>query len=87
MLLIFGPRGPIYIGPDVHPGCCVDLTDVTLADKDTNSVLREAIVPKIPEFYEIFSQTGGGVGQPDFISLIQILLSLSNHPFFKDPLI
>ena len=33
-------------------------------------VLREAIVQKIPEFYEIFSQTGGG-GQPDFISLIQ----------------
>ena len=30
---------------------------------------------------------GGGRGQPDFISLIQKLLSLSNHPFFKDPLI
>ena len=27
----------------------------------------------------------GGGGQPDFISLIQKLLSLSNHPYFKDP--
>ena len=49
--------------------------------------LREAILQKIPFFYEILSQTGGGVGLPDFISLIQKLLSLSNHPFFKDPLI
>ena len=32
--------------------------------------LREAIVQKIPEFYEIISQTGRG-GQSDFISLIQ----------------
>ena len=46
---------------------------------------REAIVQKIPEFYEIISQTGRG-GQSDFISLIQKWLSLSNHPFFKDPL-
>ena len=30
----------------------------------------EAIVKKIPEFYEIISQTGRG-GQSDFISLIQ----------------
>ena len=47
-------------------------------------VLREAIVQKIPEFYEIFHKRGG---QPDFISLIQKLLRQSNHPFFKDPLI
>jgi len=33
-------------------------------------VLREAIIQKIPEFYEIISQTGRG-GQSDFISLIQ----------------
>ena len=32
--------------------------------------VREAIVQKIPEFYEIISQTGRG-GQSDFISLIQ----------------
>ena len=32
-------------------------------------MLREAIVQKIPEFYDLFSQSGGG--QPDFISLIQ----------------
>ena len=32
--------------------------------------LREAIVQKILEFYEIISQTGRG-GQSDFISLIQ----------------
>ena len=32
--------------------------------------VREAIVQKIPEFYEIISQTGQG-GQSDFISLIQ----------------
>ena len=44
--------------------------------------LRDAIVQKIPEFYEIFHKRGG---QPDFISLIQKLLSLSNHPSFKDP--
>ena len=31
--------------------------------------LREAILKKIPEFYEFFSQKGGG--QSDFISLIQ----------------
>jgi len=43
--------------------------------------IREAIVQKIPFFYEILSQTGGA-GQPDFISLIQKLLSLSNHPSF-----
>ena len=43
--------------------------------------LREAILQKIPFFYEILSQTGRG-GQPDFISLIQKLLSLSNHPSF-----
>ena len=51
-----------------------------------SSVIREAILQKIPFFYEILSQTGRG-GQPDFISLIQKLSSLSNHPFFKDPLI
>ena len=45
------------------------------------TVLREAILQKIPFFYEILSQTGRG-GQPDFISLIQKLLSLSNHPSF-----
>ena len=33
-------------------------------------LLREAILQRIPEFYEIFLQTGGW-GQPDFISLIQ----------------
>ena len=33
-------------------------------------ILREAIVQKIPEFYEIISQTGRG-GQSNFISLIQ----------------
>ena len=33
-------------------------------------MIREAIVKKIPEFYEIISQTGRG-GQSDFISLIQ----------------
>ena len=33
-------------------------------------ILREAIVQKIPFFYEILSQTGRG-GQSDFISLIQ----------------
>ena len=33
-------------------------------------VFREAILQKIPEFYEIFSQTGG-VGLSDFIYLIQ----------------
>ena len=33
-------------------------------------IIREAIVQKIPFFYEILSQTGGR-GQPDFISLIQ----------------
>ena len=32
--------------------------------------VREAIVQKIPEFYEIISQTGRG-GQSDFIPLIQ----------------
>ena len=32
--------------------------------------IREAIILKKAEFYETFSQTGGG-GQPDFISLIQ----------------
>ena len=37
---------------------------------DTNYILREAILQKIPEFYEIILQAGGG-GQPDFISLIQ----------------
>ena len=34
------------------------------------TLLREAILQKIPEFYEIISQTGRG-GQSDFISLIQ----------------
>ena len=33
-------------------------------------MLREAIIQKIPKFYEIISQTGRGV-QSDFISLIQ----------------
>ena len=33
--------------------------------------LREAILQKIPEFYEFFFTNGGGEGQPDFISLIQ----------------
>ena len=37
-------------------------------------ILREAILQKIPEFYEFFFTNGGG-GQPDFISLIQKLLS------------
>ena len=34
------------------------------------AIFREAIVQKIPEFYEMISQTGQG-GQSDFISLIQ----------------
>ena len=37
---------------------------------DMFNEIREAIVQKIPEFYEIISQTGRG-GQSDFISLIQ----------------
>ena len=48
------------------------------------NALREAILQKIPFFYEILSQTGRG-GQPDFISLIQKLLCLSNHPSFHSP--
>ena len=34
------------------------------------TIIREAILQKIPEFYEIISQTGRG-GQSNFISLIQ----------------
>ena len=40
--------------------------------------VREAIVQKIPEFYEIISQTGRG-GQSDFISLIQKKLLPQNQ--------
>ena len=29
------------MGPDVTPRPCVDLTDVTLADEDTNSILTD----------------------------------------------
>ena len=29
------------LGPDVSPTPCVDLTDVTLADEDTNSILTD----------------------------------------------
>ena len=35
--------GPIFGSgcPSVSEGCCVDLTDVTLADEDTNSKLTD----------------------------------------------
>ena len=40
--------------------------------------LREAFTKKKAEFYETFSQTGGGGGQPDFISLIQNYICTRN---------
>ena len=46
--------------------------------------LREAILQKIPFFYEILSQTGGA-GQPDFISLIQKLFKLVKPSIFQRP--
>ena len=40
-----GKPGVRSLGPDVRPKqttrCCVDLTDVTLADEDTNSILTD----------------------------------------------
>ena len=44
--VFIGPRcpwGPIYGSacPSVRPRPCVDLTDVTLADEDTNSILTD----------------------------------------------
>ena len=38
-LLVFY-QTPVYLGSDlcVHPRPCADLTDVTLADKDANSI-------------------------------------------------
>ena len=37
---VFGPGipGVRSMGPDICPRCCVDLTDVTLADEDTKSI-------------------------------------------------
>ena len=36
-----GKPGVRSLGPDVTPTPCVDLTDVTLADEDTNSILTD----------------------------------------------
>ena len=36
-----GKPGVRSLGPDVTPRGCVDLTDVTLADEDTNSILTD----------------------------------------------
>ena len=37
------------------------------------ALLKEAILLKITEFYEIILQTGGGGGQPDFIYYSEML--------------
>ena len=36
-----GKPGVRSMGPDVRPRPCADLTDVTLADEDTNSILTD----------------------------------------------
>ena len=36
-----GKPGVRSLGPDVRPTPCVDLSDVTLADEDTNSILTD----------------------------------------------
>ena len=36
-----GKPGVRSLGPDVRPRRCADLTDVTLADEDTNSILTD----------------------------------------------